>query len=134
MTARSSNCSVLSKFFPMLVKKPSFGGVINPKTNLNHELGSKFFSLSDLAYKLVNPLVFEKCSWKNFTYEFEVCYTYIALNPIRGGSDPLWKISKTNLLFLWPPYQWAVLGLQCIVCSMLCPADTVCSEKGCHFG
>ena len=88
MTARSSNCSVSAKFFPMLVEKPYFGGVINPKTYLNHELGSKFFFLSDLAYKLVNLLVFEKCSCKmsknwtfqkiiglglNFTYEFEVC-------------------------------------------------------------
>ena len=37
-------CSVSAKFFPMLVKTPSFGGVINPKTNYNHELGSNFFS------------------------------------------------------------------------------------------
>ena len=72
----------------MLVGKPYFGGVINPKTYLNHELGSKFFFLSDFAYKLVNLLVFEKYSCKmsknwtfqkimglgfNFTYEFEVC-------------------------------------------------------------
>ena len=72
----------------MLVEKPYFGGVINPKTYLNHELGSKFFFLSDLAYKLVNLLVFETFSCKmsknwtfqkiiglglNFTYEFEVC-------------------------------------------------------------
>ena len=59
MTSRSSICSVSAKFFPMLVKTPSFGGVINPKTNFSHELGSKFFFLSDLAYKLVNLLVFE---------------------------------------------------------------------------
>ena len=69
----------------MLVEKPYFGGVINPKTYLNHDLGSNFFFLSDLAYKLVNLLVFEKISCKmsknwtfqkiiglglNFTYEF----------------------------------------------------------------
>ena len=58
LTARSLNFSVSSKFFPMLVKTPSFGGVIIPKTNLNNELGSKFFFLSDLVYKLVNLLVF----------------------------------------------------------------------------
>ena len=34
-----------------------------PKTYLNHELGSKFFFLSSLEYKLVNLLVFEKNSW-----------------------------------------------------------------------
>ena len=77
-----------SKVFPMLVEKPYFGGVINPKTYLNHELGFKFFFLSDLAYKLVNLLVFEIFFGKmiknwtfqkiiglglNFTYEFEVC-------------------------------------------------------------
>ena len=53
-----------------------------------------FFFLSDLAYELVNLLVFEKCSCKmskkwtfqkiiglglNFTYEFEVCYMSIFL-------------------------------------------------------
>ena len=89
MTARSSNCSVSAKFFPMLVKTPSFGGVIDPKSYLNHELGSKFFFLSGLAYKLVTLLVFEKCLCKmsknwtfqkiiglglNFIYEFEACY------------------------------------------------------------
>ena len=89
MTVRSSKCSVSAKFFPMLVEKPFFGGVINPKTYLNHELGSKFFFLSDLAYKLVNLLGFEIFSckmsknwtfqtiiglWLNFTYKFEVCY------------------------------------------------------------
>ena len=73
----------------MLVEMPYFWGVINPKTYLNHDLGSKFFFLSSLAYKLVNLLVFEKNSCKmsknwsfikiiglglNFTYEFEVCY------------------------------------------------------------
>ena len=95
MTVRSSNCSVSGKFFPMLVKTPSFGGVINPKTNLNYELGSKFFFLSDLAYKLVNLLVFKKCSCKmrknwtfqkiigpglNFTYEFEVCSINLSIS------------------------------------------------------
>ena len=43
LTTRSSNCSVSAKFFPMLVETPYFGGVINPKTYLNHELGSKLF-------------------------------------------------------------------------------------------
>ena len=43
-TARSSNSSVSAKFFPMLVKTPYFGGVINQKTYLTHELDSKFFS------------------------------------------------------------------------------------------
>ena len=75
----------------MLVETPYFWGVINPKTYLNHDLGSKFFFLSSLAYKLVNLLVFEKISCKmsknwsfikiigrglNFTYEFEVCYRW----------------------------------------------------------
>ena len=64
---------------------PNVGG-----NALNHEVDSKFFFLSDLAYKLVNLLFFEKNSCKmsknwtiqkiiglglNFTYEFEVCYT-----------------------------------------------------------
>ena len=31
-------------FFPMLVETPYFWGVINPKTYLNSESGSKFFS------------------------------------------------------------------------------------------
>ena len=44
----------------MLVKTPYFGGVINQKTYLNHELSSKFFFLSSLANKLVKLLVFEK--------------------------------------------------------------------------
>ena len=73
----------------MLVETPYFGGVINPKTYFNHELGSNFFPLSSLAYKLVSLLVLEKISFKmsknwnfvniiglglNFTYEFEVCF------------------------------------------------------------
>ena len=62
--ARSLNCSVSAKFFLMLVETPYFGGVINPKTYLNYELGSKFFFLSDFAYTLVNQLVFEKISCK----------------------------------------------------------------------
>ena len=89
LTARSSNCSVSAKFFPMLVETPYFWGVINPKPYLNHDLGSKFFFLSSLAYKLVNLLLFEKISCKmsknwsftkiigrglNCTYEFEVFY------------------------------------------------------------
>ena len=41
LTARSSNSSVTAKFCPMLVEMPYFGGVINSKTNLNHELDSK---------------------------------------------------------------------------------------------
>ena len=61
MTTRSSNCSVSAKFSPMLVKTPYFGEVINKKkTYLNHELGSTFFFLSSLAYKLVNLLGFEE--------------------------------------------------------------------------
>ena len=32
LTARSSNSSVSTKFFPMLVKTPYFGGLINQKT------------------------------------------------------------------------------------------------------
>ena len=51
LTARSSNCSVSAKIFPMWVEKPYFGGVINSKTYLNHELCPKFFFLSILAYK-----------------------------------------------------------------------------------
>ena len=35
LTARSSNCSVSVKFFPMLVKMLYFGGIINQKTFLN---------------------------------------------------------------------------------------------------
>ena len=62
LTARSAKCSVSEKFSPMLVETPYFGGVINPKTYLNHELGYKFFFLSDLAYKLVNLLVIENFS------------------------------------------------------------------------
>ena len=42
LTARSSNCSVSAKFFPMMVETPYLGGVINPKIYLNHELGFKF--------------------------------------------------------------------------------------------
>ena len=78
----------------MLVETPYFWGVINPKTYLNHDLGSTFFFLSSLAYKLVNLLVFENISCKmsknwslkkiigrglNFTYEFEVCYKQIVV-------------------------------------------------------
>ena len=77
--------------FPMLLETLYFGRVNNSKTYLNHELSSKFFFLSDLAYKLVILLVFEKFSCKmsknwtfqkniflglNFTYEFEVCYKH----------------------------------------------------------
>ena len=40
LTARSSKCSVLANLFPMLVKTPYSGGVINPKTYLNRELSS----------------------------------------------------------------------------------------------
>ena len=53
----------------MLVETPFFGGFINPKTYLNHELGSNFFFLSDFAYKLVNLLVFEE---KNMLNEQEM--------------------------------------------------------------
>ena len=53
-----------SKVFRNVGGKTLFWRVINPKTYLNHELGSKFFFLIDLAYKLVNLLVFEKISCK----------------------------------------------------------------------
>ena len=80
-----------SKVVPNVGGKTLLGGVIHPKTYWNHKLGSKFFFLSDLAYKLVNLLVFEKNSGKmsknwtfqkiiglglNLTYE-EVCYRAI---------------------------------------------------------
>ena len=45
-------------------KNPILERSLIQKTYLNHELGSKFFFLSDLAYKLVNLLVFEKISCK----------------------------------------------------------------------
>ena len=62
-TARFSNYSVSEKFCPMSVETPYYsGGVINQKTYLNHELGPRFFSLSSLAYKLVNIFVFERNS------------------------------------------------------------------------
>ena len=57
-------CSVSAKLFPMMVKTPYFEGVINQNTYLNNELGSKFFFLNRLAYKLVKLLVFEKNSFK----------------------------------------------------------------------
>ena len=46
----------------MLVEMHYFGGVINSKTYLNLELGSKFFLLLlySLEYKLMNLLVFEE--------------------------------------------------------------------------
>ena len=71
----------------MLVETPYFGGVINRKTYLNHELGSKIIFLSSLSYKLVNLLFFNKKSFKmsknwnfvkliglglNYSFEFEV--------------------------------------------------------------
>ena len=56
------NCSVSAKFFPMLVKKPYFGGVINPKTYLNHELGSKFFFHEWFGIKISEPIGFWKIS------------------------------------------------------------------------
>ena len=60
--ATSSNCCVSAKFFLMLVEMHYFGGVINSKTYLNLELGSKFFLLLlySLEYKLMNLLVFEE--------------------------------------------------------------------------
>ena len=39
----SGGTPVSAKFSPMLVKTLYFGGIINQKTYLNHELGSKFF-------------------------------------------------------------------------------------------
>ena len=53
-TARSLKFSVTAKFCPMLEETPYFGGVINPKTYLKHNLSSKKNFLSSLAYKLVN--------------------------------------------------------------------------------
>ena len=53
-----SDSNYISDSFPMLVETPYFRGVINPKTYLNYELGSNLFFLSDLAFKLVNLLVF----------------------------------------------------------------------------
>ena len=38
----------LAKFGPILLETPYSGGVINPKTYLYHELGSKFFFLSSI--------------------------------------------------------------------------------------
>ena len=51
-----------SKVFPNVGGNAPFWGVINPKTYLNHELRYNFFFLCDLAYKLVNLLVFERNS------------------------------------------------------------------------
>ena len=48
----------------MLMEKAYSGGVINPKTYLNHELGSKKIFRGSLAYNLVNLFVFEKISSK----------------------------------------------------------------------
>ena len=67
----------------MLVENPYFGGVVNPKTYLNHEFGSKFFILSDLAYKLVKKMSKNWTFLKtiglglNFTFEFKVGYNKI---------------------------------------------------------
>ena len=48
----------------MLMEKTYSGGVINPKTYLNHELGFKKIFSGSLAYKQVNLFVFEKISCK----------------------------------------------------------------------
>ena len=57
--------AVFQQIFPNNGETLYFGGIVNQKTFLNHELGSKFFFLlHSLAYKLVNPLVFEKNSCK----------------------------------------------------------------------
>ena len=118
MPARSSNCSVSAKFFPMLVEMPYFWGVINPKTYLNHDLGSKFFFLSSLAYKLVNLLVCEKISCKmsknwsfikiigrglNFTYEFEVCSIWIQyiLYILNIRHSACWRIRTLRYTAVW---------------------------------
>ena len=95
--ATSSNCCVSTKFFPMLVEMHYFGGVINSKTYLNLELGSKFFLLLlySLEYKLMNLLVFEEKNHEqelfffiiglglNFTFEFEVCCIYTSSSSIN---------------------------------------------------
>ena len=41
-------------------KRPILEGSLNQKTYLNHELCSKLYFLSSLAYKLVNLLIFEE--------------------------------------------------------------------------
>ena len=99
----------------MLVETPYFGGIINPKTYLNHELDSKFFFLGSLAYKLVKLFVLgEKKSIKmsknwyfvkiiglrfNFTYELEVCFkvfsvTFHLVLEVR-------KWSNFHQFFIW---------------------------------
>ena len=56
----SSMCSVSAKFFfPMLVEMPYFGGVINPKTYFNHELGSNFFFWVVVIY-ISEPIGFQR--------------------------------------------------------------------------
>ena len=61
LTARSLDCSVSAKFFPMLEKTLYFGGIIIQKNLLKPWARLQvFFSLSSLAYKLMNLLVFEK--------------------------------------------------------------------------
>ena len=80
LTARSSNCSVSAKFFPMLVKTLYFGRIINKKTYLNHELGSKFVFLSSLPYKLVNLFVFEKWARTEFFLQLLVRDSTLPMN------------------------------------------------------
>ena len=97
----------LAKFSPMLVEMPYFGGVINPKTYLNHELASKFFFLSDLAYKLVNLLVYEKKSGKmskNWTFQKLLVWDCTSLMNLKSViSQCLWikglKVKIVNFVF-----------------------------------
>ena len=46
-----------SKGFPMLVETPYFEGFFNPKTYLNHELGSNFFP-DYFGIKISKPIGF----------------------------------------------------------------------------
>ena len=69
----------------MLVETPYFGGVINQKTYLNQELGSKFFFLRSLAYKLVSLLVFEE---KNHVEWARTEFLFFQLS-VRDSTLPL---------------------------------------------
>ena len=115
----------------MLVETPYSGGVINPKTYLNHELDSKFFPLSSHACKLFYLLVFEKVSCKmskniiflkiiglglNFTYEFEVCYTGIRcftqrINALLCGNQAPEKVLAA-LAVLGAPWYLGATSIQ----------------------
>ena len=84
VTARSSNCSVSAKFFPMLVEKPYLGGVINTKTYLNHELGSIFFS-EWFGIWISEPFGF----WRKKSYKMSKNWT-LKKNYWSGTQSYLW--------------------------------------------